>query len=449
MLVVKASQALQDWLVSKNLAQASWTDANLFQEATIKALKSGTLLPAEFDELQHGKSPDPAEVFARVKRPSERYSTTKSVAKHAKSGMPVRDERGREVQSVSELEYAKAGVFLKHRAARDGQPAMLHEHERELLAEMFEKDTWCGKFGHSYETGIPGARIKTLLDDSTSGGGEVVPEWFDSAIITFPLLHSELLPRIDLRDVPRGSSVEGASIGNPTVTWGTPEGTAISPFDTASLVAGIDTTIHPVTCAVEIGRDFLSDAAVDVGRVLVENIGQRLLAELDRVIVKGSGVIEPTGIFTTSGLIDIGNPAGGAGAAPQVGDYEEMLFSVEKQYRNPSMRCAFFANDITYSRARGIAVGASDARRVFGLDESSYTLLEHPFLISNDLGNAYAGFGALAKYRLYRRAAQEVRFTSEGRELSLKNQTLLVVRGRYGGKVMDPNAFSFCDNMQA
>src|SRR5690606_15324966 len=109
----------------------------------------------------------------------------------------------------------------------------------------------------------------------------------------------------------------------------------------------------------------------------------------------------------------------------------------------PSMRCAFFGNDITYSRIRGIAVGASDARRVFGMDHSSYSVLEHPFLINNDLGNAYCGFGALACYRLWRRLGQEVRWTMEGKELALKNLALLTVRGRYAGKVTDGTAFAF------
>ncbi|MBA3483920.1 MAG: phage major capsid protein [Pirellulales bacterium] len=448
---------LRDHLIELGLAQKSWTENSFFVEVAVDAVGNGTITTEEFNTLngaepaKSGKSPSPADVFggARVKKPSERYSTTKSVAKHGRTGLPVRDEKGREVETTSELEYAKAGAFLKMRAARDGQPAELSEHDRELVAEMFDTDKWCGKIGGQYETGIDGARVKSLLNDANSGGSSVVPEFFDQSLISFPLLHSEILPKVDLRDVPRGSSVETASVGNPTVTWGTNEGTAISPFDTASLVAAIDTTIHPVTCALEIGRDFLSDAATDVGRVLVENIGQRLLSELDRVIVKGNGTSEPLGIFNTPSIIDIGNPAGGAGAVPQVNDYEELMFSVGKQYRNAAMRPAYLTNDSTYSRARSIPVGAADARRVFGLDENSYTMMGYPHLICNDLGNAFAAFACLAKYRLYRRMAQEVKFTSEGRELSLKNLTLLVVRGRYGGKIVDPNAVAFCDNMQA
>ena len=446
---MKLSKELKTYLIEKGLAQKSWTEDQLFLNVAADALEDGTLSAEKFAELTGKKTPEDIFGGARVKKPSERYSNTKSVAKHVRTGEPVRDEKGKQVETVSQLEYAKAGAFLKHRAARDGQPAVLDEHERELIAQMYESDKWVGKLGSDYQTGIDGTRVKALIDDATSGGQEVVPEWFDDAVIQYPLLHSEILPRVDLRDVPRASSVEAASVSNPTVTWNTNDGTAIGLFDTQSLVAEINTSIHPVTCAVEVGRDFLSDAAVDVGRVLVENIGQRMLEELDKVIAVGDGSTQPEGILNASGITDIGNPAGGDGADPQVDDYETLMFSVGKQYRNAAMRPAFLASDVSYSRARGINVGATDARRVFGMEHNSYELFQYPYVINNSIANTQAAFGALAKYRLYRRQAQEVRFTSEGKELALKNLTLLVVRGRFGGKVVDANAFSFSDNWKA
>jgi HK97 family phage major capsid protein len=445
------SELLQSWLVENEFAVKTWTDDALWQNACQKALDAGKLTPAKFAELQK-KAPTARDVFGgspRVKRPSERYSNSKSVALHTKSGKPVRDERGRQVETVSQLEMAKAGALLKRIAQKSGLPVEMTEHDNQLLEETFASDTWCGKVGSEYRTDIDGTRVKTLINDSTSGGVNVVPIWFDNAVIQFPLLNSELLPMVDLVDVPRGSTVNSGSIGNPTAFWGTGDGTPISPFDTSSLVAALDTDIHPVSVAVEIGRDFMSDSPVDVGRILLENIGQRMLAELDRVIVKGNGTTEPQGIFNASGLVDIGNPAGGNGATAQVNDYETLLFGIGKQYRRPEYRPAFIASDVSYRRARSIPVGTNDARRVFGMDEQSYMLLNVPFLIQADVANNYAAFAAMAKYRLYRRQAQEVRFTDQGKELMLRNQNLLVVRGRFGGRVMDANAFAFSDNWQA
>jgi len=401
------------------------------------------------DGMKNG--PNPSDVFGRirVKAAGESYDATKSVGKHARTGLAVRDERGREVCLPSEFEYSKAGALLKWQAARSGVNVDLTERDRQLVGEMLEKDKWCGKIGSEWHTDIDGSRVKALLDDSTSGGQEVVPVWFDDAIIQFPLLHSELLPRVDLRDVPRGSSVEGASIGNPTLTWNVADGTAMTPFDTTSLTTAIDTTIFPVTVSVEVGLDFLSDSPADVGRILVENIGQRMLAELDKVIADGDGTTQPDGIFNAGSTNDIGNPAGGAGAAAQIDDYESLMFGIGKQYRHAAMQPAFIANDTTYQRTRSIAVGAADVRRVFGMDHNNYQLLGWSFLISNDLANDEAIFCAMKKYRLYRRQGQSVKWTSEGKELATKNLALLVVHGRYGGQVVDANAAAFRDNWEA
>jgi HK97 family phage major capsid protein len=445
------NEGVRNFLINAGYAQKSWSlDAeSLWTDAAQKAFDDGKLTDEKLADLQKTKV-KAADLFggARVKTAGERYDNTKSVAKHVRTGEAVRDDQGREVQTISQREHAKAGAFLKRLAQRSGLPCELNEHEQHLLAECYD-DVWCGKVGGEFKTGIEGMRVKTLLDDATSGGQELVPEFFDTNVIQYPLLHSELLPKIDLVNVSRGSSVETAAIGNPTVTWGTAEGTGLTAFTTTSLVSGIDTDIHPFAVAIEIGRDFLSDAAVDIGRVLTENVGQRLLSELDRVIVSGAGGTEPAGIFGTSGMTDIGAPAGGNGAAPQVNDYEALMFAVGKQYRNPTMRCSFIANDVTYRRAQSIPTGGADATRVFGMRYSSYELMGNPFCVQNGLANTYAAFGALAKYRLYRRQAQEVRFETAGKTLTLANTVLLNVRGRYGGKVVDANAFAFSDNWQA
>jgi hypothetical protein len=256
---VKISKALRSFVEKSGHLNSSLTvgdDHKLVTEAVANALEDGSLTAEKFAELNNQKTP--ADVFGgvRLKKPSERYSTTKSVGKHVKTGLPVQNERGLEVETVSQLETVKAGTLFKKVAQRSGLPVQLNEHENDLLEEMFEKDTWCGYIGTEYKSDIEGMRVKTLLNDSLSGGAEVVPAWFDDAIITFPLLHSQFLGQVDLRDVPKSSSVSTASISNPTATWGVPSGTAISPFDTASLVTGIDTTIHNVSVAIEIGRDF-------------------------------------------------------------------------------------------------------------------------------------------------------------------------------------------------
>src|SRR5262249_55162712 len=160
-----------------DFAVSTLTGDDAWKAATQKALDAGTLTSDKFVELQ-GKSVKAADVFggARVKKPSERYSHSKSVAKHARTGQSVRDERGREVETVSQLEYAKSGVLYKRAAQRAGLPVSLNEHERELESEMFDSDSWCGELDGEWKTGIQGSRVKALLDDNTSGGAYLSPE---------------------------------------------------------------------------------------------------------------------------------------------------------------------------------------------------------------------------------------------------------------------------------
>jgi HK97 family phage major capsid protein len=385
----------------------------------------------------------------RVKSPSERYATTRYVGKHVRSGQSVR-YRGREVELPSQLETAKAGVFLKFLGKRSGINVNIAEHERALLDETIQNDGWCGKVGTEWRTGIRGESVKALLNDSTSGGHELVPDWFDDALITFPLLHSEILPEVDLRDVPRSSNIDGASVGNPTVTWGTAEGTAASLFDTSNFVSQLTTAIHPVAISIEVGNDFLSDTAMNVGEVLLQNIGQRMLEELDRVVVAGNGTSEPQGIVNASGVVQV------SAVTPTTGpltynDALNLCFGVAKQYRAPAYRPGYIMTDTAYKRFRSIATGVTgDTRPLFGMDVNVYELLQYPAHIEQTgLANNQILFGALQKYRLYRRQGVESRFTSEGQTLTLKNTSLLQIRGRFGGRVLDANAFAVMDNAPA
>lgn len=444
--------ALKTWM-QKNLSVAPSANDDAYVNMLKTAVDSGELTQKQILELQ--KLLDDADkssgkvsgkdVFGsiRVRSASERYSSQKSAGVHSKTGKPVH-AFGKSVETPSELEAAQAGAMLKHVAYKAGvSNAALNEHEKELLSELSESE-WNTSDGQKSFTGA-----KTLLDDVTSGGLEATPAVFDANLITFPLLSGELFPLVDLQDVPRGRRIEGASIGNPSVQWGTSEGTEADLFDTADLIAGIDTNIFNVTCAVEVGLDFLSDSPANVGSTLTSNIGQRLAAELDRIIAKGDGVTQPQGLTLASGTITC-NSVSGSGGPLKVSDFESLMFSVPKQYRNAGFRPAFISNDTTYSRARGIAVGASDQRRIFGTDnEQSYTLLGQRYAVNNDLPNNLIMFACLAKYRIYRRLGMTVKFETGGKELSRRNVGLLIVRARFGGRLIDGNACSKMTDAQS
>lgn len=437
--------------------------------------------------LDGGVSPD--EVFApidsptaklingsreriRVKSPIEGYSTSKSALVHHKGVMAGQQAKfmNRPLDTASQADLAVAGAYYKwcvtNSMGDKNVPRNLRctDHDKQLVEYALHEMSWTGAVkgqvgGEGIE--IPGRKlssfeIKALLDDSQSGGLEAAPIVFDDRVITTPLLTGELFPLVDVTPLSRGRRVEGWSISNPSFTSNIAEGTEIPVFDTTSMIAAFDNTIYTAVAAIEIGYDFEDDTPNNIGAIVTDLYGRAALEYLDEQIAWGDGTNEPQGIFN-AGLTDIGNPAGGAGADPQVDDYEALLFGIAKQYRprSDSDRCVFVGTDVSYKRARGIQVGASDERRVFGMDEESYQVLGHGFkvpqcrTITAATANANAAFVNLRYYRLYRRLGLTMRVETAGKELALKNQMLMVMRMRWGGKMTLTAAGAFSDNWKA
>jgi HK97 family phage major capsid protein len=392
----------------------------------------------------------------RVKAESEKYSSKKAVAKN-KAGQPVLF-RGQPLTEPSQLELVKTGVLVKHLARKSGLPELARvrfsEREEALLKEMKNADSWIEADEKGWDHAQPG-RVKALLDDSTSGGQYLNPLWYDQNIITYPLLNGELFPLVDLVDMPRGRTINTAAIGNPTVTWGTAEGTALTAYNTASLVSQITGTVYPVAVALEIGRDLELDAdPLDIGQALVQVVGQRFLTELDKVVAVGDGTTQPQGIFNASGTIAV-NSDNGLSGPPTVSDLESLIFGIGKQYRQAPYKPVFVGSDTTYRRFSAIPVSGSDERRVmnsmyFGTEEApKYSLYGHPFKVQNDIANNKAAFLPLLRYRMWRRMAFETTFTREGNYLATRNLILMVVRGRFAGKVVDGNAVATMTDLQS
>jgi len=260
-------------------------------------------------------------------------------------------------------------------------------------------ESWAGEVDGRWVTDFrdPG-HTKAILDDTTSGGGYLNPSFFDDMVVTYPLLHGELVPYVDVQNVPRGSSIETAGVNNPTVTWNDSEGSAIDLFDTTGLIADITATVFPVMVAIEIGRDVLADSAVNLGRIIAAHVGERIQHELDNQIANGDGTTEPEGIFTASGTTAVASESGTAGAYT-VGDVERHVFALEKEYRVDQWNPRFVMSDVAYRRMSQVPVGASDARRVLHpqMDHESYTLMGRPVSIQNNIANGYSAFASLKK----------------------------------------------------
>lgn len=389
---------------------------------------------------------------AKVKDAGARLSTKRYEVK-GHNGAPLMFG-STALEHPSEYDNALIGAWWKMALRRLGVTVELSDFEKSLLTESATKDRWVGTApngmywgGGSPDAYAPSARVKALLDDTVSGGLYLNPVVLDTAIVTKPLLSGQLFPHVDVVPV-TGRRVSTPVMENMTVTWGQSAGTAITPMNTAALVSPLDTTVMPVAGVAELSNELIADSPVDVGATVVNLFGERLKSELDRVIAKGDGVVEPLGIVNTSGLVAVTSDSG-TGGPPTVADAEALIFAVPLQYRDLSLNPAFIGNDTTYRRFRGIPVGPADERRVFGMDHQSYAFLEYPFRVANDLPNVKLAFGCLKKYRLFQRLGMEPIRESGGRTLALSNLSLVGLRARFGGRVVDANAFALMADAQS
>jgi HK97 family phage major capsid protein len=438
-----------DWV--KEIDQASDKAA---QDAVLDRMKE-----AKQKAKVNGKDlPDPKAITGpTVKQAHERYGTERKMAvygeKHMFANMPVTD-CGRPLYHPSDLDKAVCGAYYKLAFFKNGgsryldqasKKLQLTDHDRNLLEHAKNELQWTGIIGGEPQyagTDNGGIAVdrriltdgeKAILDDTTSGGLEVAPIVFDDALILTPLLSGELAPLVNMIPTARGRRIEGASMGNPTLTWGTAEGTQIGLFVTAGFIAAFDTNIFTLTGALEIGQDFESDSPLSVGQNVINVYGNRFQRELDDVISIGNGTTQPQGVRFAAGTTAVA----GGGVAPTVAVYEAFLFGVGIEFQpvSEASRTVYCGSLTSYGRVRGIAVGTADQRRVFGMDHGNRMIFDHPYKINNTMADTIVWFANLAHYRMYRRMGMTVRVETGGKELARANLALIVVRGRFGGQL--------------
>jgi len=451
---MKLNLALKKWLHDGGHIKTESATDDDYRTAAAKAMVAKKLSTEKYTSLLEdssmANSPDPEKVLSggngstiTVKRPSEFYNDTKHVGTHVKTGQPVLNEKGQPQTIPSQLNHAKWGVYIKRLAAQQGVSCQLSEHEKNLWGEMCADDVWAGDMQGEYYSHIKdcnSGNVKALLDDGgASGGLEIAPIHFDDDVIALPQLSGELYPFVGKKDISRGRRVEGASIGQITINSGGGDALSITVFNTDGLIASLDTSIHEANCAIEVGKNFLSDAAVDVGRLVQSEMSASFKAWLDEQIAIGDGTTEPEGVMTASGTTSVA-----FSGATSIGNYESLLFSVPKAQRGsvtaPGTR--FCATETTYQRAKATPISATDDRRIFGMAHEDFRMLSRPFSISTAMSNQQAFFGDLARgYRFYRRVGMSFQVETGGDYLARSNQALIIGRMRVGGRVVLGSSF--------
>jgi len=308
-----------------------------------------------------------------------------------------------------------------------------------LLDESQRMDVWAG-----HKNFYRGGHTKAnLIDDSTSGGEDSVPEFFDMAMIVSPTLAEENIPSYcNVVMVPRGSAAQNFIVGRPTIAAANTEGSATSVYDATGFITNHDTSFFRAAGFLKIGKNYAEDAHPQLVTEIMNQYNNSVKLWLNEQIMTGDGTTEPQGITVDTGTGDItpGTPTTGP---LTLADALNMLFGVSKAYRENGGRnnAIYCMTDSTYKRFRSIATGVTgDTRLVFGDDVESYQLFGHPVLIEEGgMTNADVVFAQMKGYRLYQR--QGARFIREDRgdTLTRDNTFLVGVDVRYGGQLDEPN----------
>ena len=424
-----------------------------------------SLIPNAYDILSMGaKAQENDDVAIRIKGVIEQFPDTKTAAVHTSRiskvlgiyGQPMIYE-GRELNKSTPRQMAKVAAWFKFQVFpqnltphdKDIIMWIVHnekfyadpdsEHPRKLHPEeiaIFKERNWNY---HPLDSSITNDKFnKALIDDSSSGGQNAVPEFFDTETIILPVLGGNLSPLVNMKDVPRGSAAQGFTMANVTFAAANTEGSAVGLFSTTSFIANHDTTFFRAAGFIEVGRNFELDAVPGLGQDIVNSYTRKHAEWLDEQIAIGDGTTEPQGLTVASGTTDITaqNPTTGA---LTITDTLNLLFGVAKAFRDhyPSRQAAFVMTDTTYKLLRQIATGVTgDTRLIFGEDVESYSLHGHPVaIVATGLGNNEIIFAQLGGYRLYRR--QGLRFFREsGGTTLVRNNTFLIGADcRYGGQL--------------
>lgn len=424
------------------------------------------------DLWSDGFESDQGKGSLRVKEHVERWADTKTAltykSEHSKrmgvyqKSMQV---NGIEVNEQTERSKNLAAVWLKLQTC----PEHMKEWENDVVKWILHKEKFIvpgcpyprylteserqAVWNHNKNFYTNG-RTKAVIDDSTSGGENAIPEFFDYDLIVTPTLAAEnLLSYCNVVMVPRGVAAQNFTMGRPTFAAATAEGTGneVSLFTTTSFIANHDTPFFRAAGFTELGMNFLEDANPRILAEIQNQYRETSGLWFNEQITNGDGSTEPQGIKNDSGTTDV-TPASPTTGGPTIGDYVELYFGVNKAFRLKGglQNACYIMTDTTYSRARSIATGVTgDTRLVFGHTIGDYMLFNQPVLIEeNGMGNNDAIFCQMKAYRMHLR--QGLRFIREDRgdQLVRANSMLIGADVRAGGQLDLPGYAAVLDSFQ-
>ena len=281
------------------------------------------------------------------------------------------------------------------------------------------------------------ATMKALSEGTDSDGGYLFPDEFRSEIIQ-DILEAPRM-RGEVRVIPMRRNVMNIPTltSRPQVTW-TDENQAKS---TTTADFGEKTlTVEKMAAILYVSDELVADSTeVDIVEFIVELFSDAIGEEEDRVIWRGDGSSQPTGIVQDKddGNIQTVSTATSGSYAPE--DFIDLKYDLPAKYSNDAK---FYAHRNTIRDMRKMK--DSDGRFYWQepvSEDGSPTFLGHEVMEVNDLPESEVYFGELNRaYWLGDRQRMTVKTSQDTETAFTKDQTAVRVVSRIAGNVVLPEA---------
>lgn len=274
--------------------------------------------------------------------------------------------------------------------------------------------------------------IKALSEGVAADGGNLVPQDFWRELVR---QRDELTPVTNkVRVVPMKTNVLTIPVHDtgPEVYWigeGKTKTTTTMDFSQDTITA------YKIASIIYMTDELEADAAFDLVNLIINMFAQKLAEERERVVVAGSGVAQPTGIFTAAAVATINATATGL----TFDDIINLIYTLPAKYR---ANASFIIHNNVVRELRILKDGNN---RYLWQDAVApgqpATIYGYPVIEVYDCPEDEIAFGDYKfGYWLGDRQRMSVKVSQDTETTFTQDKTAIRVVERYGGDVIVPNA---------
>ena len=285
--------------------------------------------------------------------------------------------------------------------------------------------------------------VKALSEGVAADGGNLFPTEFLNELVR-PLVQPSRMRSIVRVITMRRNTLTAPSLTNrPKVYW-TAENAAKT--TTTANFSQVTLTARKVAAILYSSDELLEDSTdIDVVRLIIDLFGEAIAIEEDRVILRGNGTTEPTGIETARAAGTIATTSA-AGANLSFDTLINLIYSLKPQYRQGSI---FLVNPANIAELRKLK---DTQGRYLWQDPSTdagyasiygYRVMEFYDVPESTI---YFGNWSLA-YWLGDRKSMTVKVTQDSETAFTKDQTGIRVVSRLAGNVVLGEAAKAINNI--